>query len=91
LRKKQTILTPSTFSKCSSLTTNPMMLKFGENLLHLLNENYFKFDTNPMVDLVGFGRNNYEIKLQRFCHGNPSMLISCTHVFHEQHLSTHKN
>jgi hypothetical protein len=30
-----------------------MMLKFGENLLHLPNMNYFKFDTNPMVDLGG--------------------------------------
>jgi hypothetical protein len=29
------------------------MLKFGENLLHLLNKNYFKFDTNPTVDLGG--------------------------------------
>jgi len=27
------------------------MLKFGENLLHLLNKNYFKFDTNPTMDL----------------------------------------
>jgi len=53
LRKKQTISTPSTSGKCSSLTINSMMLKFGENLLHLLNENFFKFDTNPMVDLGG--------------------------------------
>jgi len=29
------------------------MLKFEENLLHLLNKNYFKFDTNPTVDLGG--------------------------------------
>jgi hypothetical protein len=29
------------------------MLKFGENLLHFLNNNYFKFDTNPTVDLGG--------------------------------------
>jgi len=29
------------------------MLKFEENLLHLLNENRFKFDTNPIVDLGG--------------------------------------
>jgi hypothetical protein len=28
-----------------------MMLKFEENFLHLLNKNYFKFDTNPTVDL----------------------------------------
>jgi hypothetical protein len=28
-----------------------MMLKFEKNLLHLLNKNYYKFDTNPMVDL----------------------------------------
>jgi hypothetical protein len=53
LRKKQTISTPSTFGKCSSLTGNPMMLKFGENLLHLLNEFFKKFDTNPTVDLGG--------------------------------------
>jgi hypothetical protein len=53
LRKKQIILTPSTFGKCSSFTTNPMMLKFGENLLHLLKKNYFKFDTNPTMDLGG--------------------------------------
>jgi hypothetical protein len=30
-----------------------MMVKFRENLLHLLNKKYFKFDTNPMVDLGG--------------------------------------
>jgi hypothetical protein len=30
-----------------------MMPKFGENLLHLLNNNFFKFDTNPIVDLGG--------------------------------------
>jgi hypothetical protein len=45
--------TPSTSGKCSSLTTIPMMLKFGKNLLHLLNKNYSKFDTNPTVDLGG--------------------------------------
>jgi hypothetical protein len=45
--------TPSTSGKRSSLTANPMMLKFGENFLHHLNKNYFKFDTNPMVDLGG--------------------------------------
>jgi len=45
--------TPSTPGKCSSLTAKPMMLKFGENLLHLLNNNCFKFDPNPMVDLGG--------------------------------------
>jgi hypothetical protein len=46
-------ITPSTPGKCSSLTTKPMMLKFGENFLHLPNKNCFKFDTNPMVDLGG--------------------------------------
>jgi hypothetical protein len=51
LKKKQTISTPSSSGKYSSLTANPMMLKFGENLLHLLNKNCFKFDKNPMVDL----------------------------------------
>jgi hypothetical protein len=30
---------------------NPMVLKFKEKLLHLLNKNFFKFDTNPTVDL----------------------------------------
>jgi hypothetical protein len=30
-----------------------MMLKFGENLLHLLNNFFKKFDTNPTVDLGG--------------------------------------
>jgi hypothetical protein len=30
-----------------------MMLKFGKNLLHLPNMNYFKVDTNPTVDLGG--------------------------------------
>jgi hypothetical protein len=30
-----------------------MMLKFGENLLHLLNKNFLKFDTNLTVDLGG--------------------------------------
>jgi len=45
--------TPSTHGKCSSLTANPIMLKFGENLLHLLNKNCFKFDPNPTVDLGG--------------------------------------
>jgi len=44
-------MTPSIFGKCSSLIVKPMMLKFGKNLLHLLNKNYFKFDPNPMVDL----------------------------------------
>jgi hypothetical protein len=53
LREKKNNSTPSIFGKCSSLTTKPMMLKFGENLLHLLKENYFKFDTNPTVDLGG--------------------------------------
>jgi hypothetical protein len=47
------ITTPSTPGKCSSFTAKLMMLKFGENLLHLLNKNYFKFDTNPTVDLGG--------------------------------------
>jgi hypothetical protein len=45
--------TPSTSDKCSSLTTKLMMLKFGKNLLHLLNKKCFKFDTNPMMDLGG--------------------------------------
>ncbi len=45
--------TPFTSGKCSSLTTKPMMLKFGKNLVHLLNKNCFKFDTNPTVDLGG--------------------------------------
>jgi len=45
--------TPSTFDKRSSLTATSMMLKIGENLLHLLKKNFFKFDTNPMVDLRG--------------------------------------
>jgi hypothetical protein len=45
--------TTSTFGKCSSLTTNAVMLKFGEKLLHLLNKNFFKFDPNPTVDLEG--------------------------------------
>jgi hypothetical protein len=30
-------ITPSASNQCSSLTTNPMMLKFEENLLHLSN------------------------------------------------------
>jgi hypothetical protein len=30
-----------------------MMLKFGENLLHFLKKNFFKFDTNPTIDLGG--------------------------------------
>jgi hypothetical protein len=45
--------TPSTPGKCNSLTTKPMMLKFGKYLIHLLNKNYFKFDPNPTVDLGG--------------------------------------
>jgi hypothetical protein len=49
--KKQTILTPSTSSKCSTLTKTPMMLKIGKNLVHLLHKHCFKFDTNPTVDL----------------------------------------
>jgi hypothetical protein len=51
--KKKDSSTPSTSGKCSSLTTKPMMLKFRENLLRLLNKNYFKFDTNPTMDLRG--------------------------------------
>jgi hypothetical protein len=53
LRKKKNNSTPFTSGKCNSLTTKPMMLKFGKSLLHLLNKNYFKFDTNPIVDLGG--------------------------------------
>jgi len=49
--KKQTILTPSTSGKFSTLTKTPMMLKIGKNLLHLLHKYCFKFDTNPMMDL----------------------------------------
>jgi len=51
-KEKKDNSTPSTFGKCSSLTTKSMMLKFRDNLLHLLNKNC-KFDTNPMVDLGG--------------------------------------
>jgi hypothetical protein len=51
--KKKNNSTPSASGKCSSLTTKPMMLKFGENLLHFLKKNHFMFDTNPMVDLGG--------------------------------------
>jgi hypothetical protein len=71
LKKKQTNSTPSTSGKCNSLTTNLMMLKFGENLLHLLNKNCFKFDTNPTVDF--WEEQLSKIKLQRLYHGNPSM------------------
>jgi hypothetical protein len=53
LKKKQTNSTPSTSGKCSSFTATPMMLKFGENLLHFLKKNYFKFDPNPIVGLGG--------------------------------------
>jgi len=49
--------TPSIFGKCNSLTTKPMMLKFGKKLLHLLNNNHFKFDTNPTMDLEGTTKN----------------------------------
>jgi hypothetical protein len=51
------------------------MLKFGENLLHLLNKNYFKFDTSPTVD---WEEQLFEIKLQRHYHGNPSMHSTTT-------------
>jgi hypothetical protein len=53
LREKTNKFNPSTSSKCSSLIANPMMLKFGKNLLHLLNKNSFKFGTNSTVDLGG--------------------------------------
>jgi hypothetical protein len=53
LRKKQTNSTSSTSGKCNSLIANPMMLKFEEKLLHLLNNFLKKFDRNPMVDLGG--------------------------------------
>jgi hypothetical protein len=36
-RKKTDNSTPFTSGKCNSLATNPMMLKFWENILHLLN------------------------------------------------------
>ncbi len=78
--------TPSTSGKCNSLTTKPMMLKFGKNLLHFLNMNCFKFDINPTVDLGGKTIWN---KTPKLCHGNLSMLNSCTHFFFEQHPSTH--
>ncbi len=45
--------TSSTPGKCSSLIAKPMMLKFEEKFLHLLNKNFFEFDTNPTVDLGG--------------------------------------
>jgi len=73
--KKTNNSTPFTSGKCSSLTTKPMMLKFGENLLHLLNKNYFKFDTSPTMD---WEEQLFEIKLQRHCHGNPSMHSTIT-------------
>jgi hypothetical protein len=53
LREKTNKFNPSTSSKCSSLTTNLMILKFGENLQHFLNKNWFKFGTNSTVDLIG--------------------------------------
>jgi hypothetical protein len=54
LREKKTDnSTPSISGKCSSLTTKPMMLKFGKNLLQLLNKNYFKFEINPTMDFGG--------------------------------------
>jgi len=61
------------------------MLKIEKNLLHLLHEYYFKFDTNPTVDL---GETTIWNKTPEVCHGIPSMFISCTHIFHEQTLHT---
>jgi hypothetical protein len=58
-----------------------MMMKFGENLLHLLNKNFFKFDTNPTMDL---GEKLFETKLQRFCHGNPSMNSTTNTLYFRQ-------
>jgi hypothetical protein len=43
--------TPFTSGKCSSFAANPMMQKFWENILHLLNWNCLKFEINPTVDL----------------------------------------
>ncbi len=51
--KKKTILTPSTSSKCSSLQQPRWCWKIRKNLLHLLNKNFLKFDTNLTMDLGG--------------------------------------
>ncbi len=53
LREKPDKFNPSTSSKCSSFTTNLMMFKIEKNLLHFLNKNWFKFGTNPTMDLGG--------------------------------------
>ncbi len=39
LREKINKFNPSISRKCNSFTTKPMMLKFGENLLHFKNKN----------------------------------------------------
>jgi hypothetical protein len=49
--KKTNSWTPFTSNKCSSFATNLMMLKFWKNILHLLNWNYLKFETNPTLNL----------------------------------------
>jgi hypothetical protein len=50
MEEKKKIIQPP---RLSANVAKPMMLKFGENILRLLNKNYFKFDTNPTVDLGG--------------------------------------
>ncbi len=76
--------TPTTSSKCSSLTAKPMVLKFGENLLHLLNNNCWSL---TQIQRWIWKEQLFEIKLQGLCHGNLSMFNACTHLSHEQHLS----
>jgi hypothetical protein len=43
--------TPFISGKCSSFATNLMILKFWENIVHLLNWNWLKFEINPKVNL----------------------------------------
>jgi hypothetical protein len=75
LRKKQTNSTPSTSSNCSSLTTKPMVLKFGENLLHLLKKTFLNF---TQIQRWIWEEQLFKIKLQGFCHGNLSMNSTIT-------------
>ncbi len=74
LKEKTDNSTPSTSNKCSSLTAIPVMLKFEENLLHLT-----KTDLNlTQIQRWIWEEQLIEIKIQRLCHGNPSMNSTTT-------------
>jgi hypothetical protein len=92
--KWRLLILQSTWRLCKTNHDNPMMQQ--TRWYWNLERTFYTSQTGIFLSLTQIQRWIWEeqlskIKLQRLCHGNPSMLISCTHLFHEQHLSTHKN